>query len=78
MAETIRIARAVKVGLECEGVFLAQANEPAAGQYVFHFHLHVYPRWEDKGMNERFAVEQHDPTTKEMIAEQIRQGLAVL
>ena len=45
MAETIAIARAVKAGLRCDGVYLTQANEPAAGQDVFHFHLHVYPRW---------------------------------
>lgn len=38
-------ARALKAGLGCEGVYLTQANEPAAGQDVFHFHLHVYPRW---------------------------------
>ena len=45
MRATIAVARAVKEGLACEGVSLAQANEPAAGQDVFHFHLHIYPRW---------------------------------
>ncbi len=45
MRATIEVARAVKMGLACEGVLLIQANEPAAGQDVFHFHLHVYPRW---------------------------------
>jgi len=43
MREAIRLARAVKAGLRCDGVYLAQANEPAAGQDVFHFHLHIYP-----------------------------------
>jgi histidine triad (HIT) family protein len=45
MSATIAVSRAVKVGLACEGVYLTQANEPAAGQDVFHFHLHIYPRW---------------------------------
>jgi histidine triad (HIT) family protein len=45
MRAAIAVARAVKVGLACEGVYLTQANEPAAGQDVFHFHLHIYPRW---------------------------------
>jgi histidine triad (HIT) family protein len=45
MREAIRLARAVKVGLRCDGVYLAQANEPAAGQDIFHFHLHIYPSW---------------------------------
>ena len=45
MNATIAVSRAVKEGLACEGVYLTQANEPAAGQDVFHFHLHIYPRW---------------------------------
>jgi len=45
MRQAIRVATAVKAGLRCDGVYLAQANEPAAGQDVFHFHLHIYPRW---------------------------------
>jgi histidine triad (HIT) family protein len=45
MRTTIAVSRAVKQGLRCEGVYLTQANEPAAGQDVFHFDLRVYPRW---------------------------------
>jgi histidine triad (HIT) family protein len=33
---------------------LTQANEPAAGQEVFHFHMHIYPRWE--GISFRFQL----------------------
>jgi histidine triad (HIT) family protein len=57
MQTTVRIARAVKTGLPCEGVYLTQANEVAAGQDVFHFHLHVYPRWADV----EFAKQQVGP-----------------
>ena len=45
MSELITIANAVKTGVACEGVYITQANEPAAGQDVFHLHFHVYPRW---------------------------------
>jgi histidine triad (HIT) family protein len=45
MNATIQLARAVKRGLQCEGVYVTQANEPAAGQDVFHLHMHIYPRW---------------------------------
>jgi histidine triad (HIT) family protein len=48
MEAAIRVSRAVKLGLQCDGVYLTQANEPAAGQDVFHFHLHIYPCWEDR------------------------------
>jgi histidine triad (HIT) family protein len=47
MKETIKVTKAVKDGLRCNGVYLTQCNEPAARQDVFHFHLHVFPCWED-------------------------------
>lgn len=45
-----RMARAVKAVVGCEGVTLLQANEKAGAQTVFHFHIHVVPRWEGDGM----------------------------
>ncbi len=45
MVEAVIVARAVKKGLGCDGINLVQANEPAAQQDVFHFHVHVKPRW---------------------------------
>jgi histidine triad (HIT) family protein len=37
---------AVKKALQCDGIYLTQANGAAAGQTVFHVHFHVYPCWE--------------------------------
>jgi len=45
MSTLIKIAKTVKKGMVCDGVYITQANEPAAGQDVFHLHFHVYPRW---------------------------------
>ncbi len=64
MRAAIQIARAVKAGLQCEGVYLTQANEPAAGQDVFHFHLHVYPRW--------MAVDFQSQQTSAQVTEQAK------
>ncbi|CAM5501658.1 HIT family protein [Thauera mechernichensis] len=50
MRTAARMARAVKKAFGCEGVTLLQANEPAGAQTVFHFHIHVLPRWEGDGM----------------------------
>ncbi|HEU0024635.1 MAG TPA: HIT family protein [Thermoleophilaceae bacterium] len=33
--------------LDCDGVNLLNACEPAAWQTVFHFHIHVIPRYRD-------------------------------
>ncbi len=46
--ESIKISKAVKKGLGCNGIYITQANEPAGGQDVFHYHMHIYPKWDDK------------------------------
>lgn len=48
MKEAIKISKAVKNALKCDGIYVTQANEPAGGQDVFHYHMHIYPRWNDK------------------------------
>jgi histidine triad (HIT) family protein len=45
-----RVARAVRNAYSPEGVTLYQANGVAAGQTVFHFHLHLVPRYARDGM----------------------------
>lgn len=39
-----KVARAVEAALEPEGINIIQANGPAAGQTVFHYHSHIFPR----------------------------------
>ncbi|MCJ8509001.1 HIT family protein [Rhizobium lemnae] len=41
-----KLAVAAKDAFDADGVFIAQFNEPAAGQTVFHLHFHVIPRHE--------------------------------
>ncbi len=46
----MRLARAVRAsGLRCEGINLFLADGEAAGQEVFHTHLHVIPRFAGDG-----------------------------
>lgn len=40
------IARAMKKVLNCDGMNVLQNNGTIAGQTVFHFHLHLIPRYE--------------------------------
>lgn len=42
-----RIAQAMKEELKCDGINILQNNGEAAGQTVFHFHIHVMPRYND-------------------------------
>ena len=82
MEETVMVARAVKEGLQCDGVYLTQANGHAAGQDVFHYHLHVYPCWGDRvrrAIGDFVGnVTEGESVTEEMraaTAEKVRQGL---
>lgn len=45
-----RVARAARAAFAPDGLSIFQANGAAGGQTVFHFHLHVLPRWENDGM----------------------------
>jgi histidine triad (HIT) family protein len=40
-----RIAIAMRDAYGCPGTSTRQHNEPASGQDVWHFHVHVFPRW---------------------------------
>jgi histidine triad (HIT) family protein len=39
-------ARILRSKLKPDGLNVFQNNGPAAGQVVFHYHLHLVPRWE--------------------------------
>jgi histidine triad (HIT) family protein len=41
-----RIARAAKTAFAADGISIAQFNEAAGGQSVFHLHVHVIPRFD--------------------------------
>lgn len=43
---TQRVARAIVAALKPDGFNIIQNNGAAAGQVVFHFHIHIIPRWE--------------------------------
>lgn len=50
-----KIARAVKKAADCDGVNILQNNGEAAGQTVFHFHIHIIPRFKDDDVNIGFG-----------------------
>ena len=42
-----QVAIALKKNKDCDGVSVMQFNEPGGGQHAFHYHLHVFPRFDD-------------------------------
>lgn len=57
MGAAVRVANAVKASLGCDGIFVTQANEPAANQDVFHYHMHIYPRWFDHARSTQYTTQ---------------------
>ncbi len=45
MASTQIVMRAVKKAFKADGITVQQFNEAAAGQEVFHSHIHILPRF---------------------------------
>lgn len=39
-------ALAMKAAFGCDGVSTRQHNEPSGNQDVWHYHVHVFPRWQ--------------------------------
>jgi len=50
MKATVRVAGAIKRALQPDGMNLVQSNERAASQEIFHFHMHIIPRWHGDGL----------------------------
>ena len=44
MTSVQKVAKAVRKAFDAEGILIKQYNEPAAGQTVYHLHIHVLPR----------------------------------
>ena len=54
MQVAIPLANAIRTALKVDGLNLFQSNEAAAFQTVFHFHLHLIPRWEDDPLRKQY------------------------
>lgn len=75
MKQAVRISKAVKKGLGADGVNLIQNNEPAAGQEVMHFHMHIRPRWSSDSVRIHIPEEQIDEDKRKTIVEKIKGAL---
>ena len=72
---TQRVARAVKQAFAAPGILIAQLNGSAAGQTVFHYHVHVLPRHAGDGMELTWPVKNPPREKLEEYAAKIRTAL---
>lgn len=64
-------ALAMKSTYGCEGISTRQHNEPAGNQDVWHYHLHVFPRYEEDQLYLSKASPS-DPDERSFYAEKLR------
>lgn len=50
-----RMCTVMKKAYACDGITLRQNNEPAGDQHAFHYHLHIFPRYEGDNFNAELA-----------------------
>ena len=71
-----RVAAAVNKAFDPDGINIFQANGAPAGQTVFHFHLHVLPRFEGDGLSVVWQREEPGFAVLGQLAEQIKAQLS--
>jgi histidine triad (HIT) family protein len=67
-----RLALAMRDRLQCDGVNLLNACEPAAWQTVFHTHIHVIPRYDGDPLQVPVHPRQAEPDDLAQVAAELR------
>jgi histidine triad (HIT) family protein len=71
-ALTQQMAVLARRAYQPDGLNLFQANRRAAWQDVFHFHVHVVPRWDGDGLVRPWTPSKGDPAEVAAIARALR------
>lgn len=74
-ANSVALGRAVKAVTGCQGLGVFQLNGKAAGQTVFHYHMHLIPRNEGEPLTIHSRT-PGDPDALAAMAAQLRTVLA--
>lgn len=75
MVVTKRLAKAVKEATGADGINIIMNNEAAAGQVIFHAHVHIVPRFTEDGFKHWPSKKTYAEGEKEEYAEKIRAKL---
>lgn len=67
-----KIAKGLKKELDYDGLNLLQNNGEVAGQSVFHFHMHLIPRYKDDKVVIKFVEEKDESLSLEELSKKIR------
>lgn len=67
-----KVATAMQKVLKCDGMNILQNNGEAAGQTVFHLHMHVIPRYNDDKVHIKWTPQDAADQISEEVEKQIR------
>ena len=70
-----KIAKALKTELKCEGLNLLQNNGEVAGQTVFHFHMHLIPRYDVDKVVVKWVEDKYEGEPLDQLSDKIRKHL---
>lgn len=70
-----KVAKGMKSALNCDGLNIVQNNGEVAGQTVFHFHMHIIPRYNGDGQNINWVPGTSEAGEREHIVQQIRSAV---
>ncbi|MGQ9584044.1 MAG: HIT family protein [Anaerolineae bacterium] len=76
MRTAIRVAQALRAALRPDGMNLIQASERAGFQSVFHFHVHLVPRWFGDGILPPWRPRAVDRQALQEVGMRVREVLA--
>ena len=71
-----RVTRAVRAALKPDGIIVTQFNGQAAGQTVYHLHVHIIPRWEGAALGRHGGGGPADAVELRALAAQIAAEIA--
>lgn len=71
-----KMAGVLTEALQCDGFNLVQNNGEPAGQTVFHFHMHLIPRYEGDQVGLLWDPKELQPEVRDEIVEKVKKCLS--
>lgn len=78
LSEVYRIVKRVAIAIRssyenCSGTSTRQHNEPSGNQDVWHFHTHVFPRYEDDKLYQNHDIKKFvEPSERKVYADTLK------
>ena len=71
----MKVSNALKKAFEPDGLNVVQNNGEIAGQTVFHFHMHLIPRYKGDGVNVGWNPKELTDDARQEMLEKVKSCL---